>query len=783
MSLRVKENLRIFQSDNTLSCNRLQRDSERLTDRAALAGARLAFGGLLLSVAACDASTPVEGVRGYSIVPVESHARTAAAGSAPTAPLQVQVRLADSRPARGVRIRFTVAGGTRSGGSLADTVGVTDADGVAGVHVTAGAAGDTLVIEAAIAFAPERRARMLVVAVPGPVVASVSPASVKAGDTVVVTGTGLGAAAAVRFGDVTAPVLAGATDALVRAIVPACLAPGAISIGVEWPDARSNAIVGTYVGARRRLAVQPYEFVTVPVAQLATCVELDGGGSDYLLAANFASVPAGDLELEPWLLGLGGTAATAQRASLADLAGSASDGDARAAQYGGSVRARFDAGLRTIEQAIGLQARAERRRAAARASASAGAQPPAIGSIRRFTVVSSQDGSSFETVAARLRHTGDHILLYTDTLDPGYSAGQLEGLAALMDRQLWAEAVSAFGAEPDIDANDRIIVLFTPVVNRMSLASECIQRGYVTGFFYPPDQLERHAVSNRAEIFYGLVPDASGRHSCPHSEADAVRLMQGTFLHEMQHLISFNEHVLARGGPTEETWLNEGLSHVAEELGSRLFDRRYPAPLGRSTTQQLFPDSAAPFIAPLLLNAYLYLNSPLRHSVTGYRGPGSIEDRGATWLFLRWLVDQKDGQVLRRLIQTPHTGVANLEAASGERFGALFGDFALALFADSLPGIPRTAVPARLRFSGRSLRQLMARQAVIAGFSDPFPLVTYLAAPGGSLRSSMLPGTMLHAIIPGGESGAPITFSFGTPELQPFRPALGAQLGILRLPQ
>ena len=54
-------------------------------------------------------------------------------------------------------------------------------------------------------------------------------------------------------------------------------------------------------------------------------------------------------------------------------------------------------------------------------------------------------------------------------------------------------------------------------------------------------------------------------------------------------MISFFHHVVARGGEAEEHWLNEGLSHIAEELASRVFERRYPAPLGRSTPHAALP--------------------------------------------------------------------------------------------------------------------------------------------------------------------------------------------------
>lgn len=37
-------------------------------------------------------------------------------------------------------------------------------------------------------------------------------------------------------------------------------------------------------------------------------------------------------------------------------------------------------------------------------------------------------------------------------------------------------------------------------------------------------------------------------------------------VHEFQHLINFHQHILVRGGTSEATWLDEGLSHVAEDL-------------------------------------------------------------------------------------------------------------------------------------------------------------------------------------------------------------------------
>jgi hypothetical protein len=117
-------------------------------------------------------------------------------------------------------------------------------------------------------------------------------------------------------------------------------------------------------------------------------------------------------------------------------------------------------------------------------------------------------------------------------------------------------------------------------------------------------------------------------------------------------------------------WLNEGLGQIAEELGSKYYEAKYPPPSGRSTTTQLFPDSAGPFIQPQLLDTYVNLNSTRAHSVTSYNGGGSLEERGATWLFLRWLTSQKGEDIFGRLVQTSKTGIADIQAQAGESFGA-----------------------------------------------------------------------------------------------------------------
>ena len=758
-----------------------------------------------LAIGCRDASV-LEPETGYRIRIVSGDQQRAPAGAALASLLTVLVENRAGNPEPGVRVRFTVtrggaAGAAADGGSgavgshLADGIGVTDPHGRASARLVLGAALDTTWVEAALATVDGVAIRFSAVAIAAPTVTSVSPVALRAGDTLRVSGSGfVPGFTVVRIGSTLISAMAGASATEVRAVVPPCLTAGATSVAVAVGGAPSNAFIVAVVASRAAIQLRTFEAVTVPAAQLSDCITLGGeAGATYLVSAQFAAGQQ-PVSLFDWRLGAAGSVAGSVAGSAADAAVTEMAAVALRGDHSWAQR-QFESNLRQLERQVAAPARAEQAAYAARGASSSGGTGalasramsrsvavPDVGSTRQFSVVAAVDGSRFASVTARPRFAGDHILVYTDTSSATLTDSRLTALASLMDRDLYQLTVNAFGSESDVDGNGRVIVLLTPVVNALAKAADCVQRGYVTGFFYGVDVLERAEGSNRGEVFYGFVPDSTGRYSCAHQEADVVRTLQGTFAHELQHLISFNQHVLARGGDTEETWLNEGLSHMAEELASRLFEIRYPAPLGRSTTAQLFPDSAAPFIAPQLLNAYVYLNSTLQHSVTSYDGTGSVEERGATWLFLRWLGDQKGDAIFRQLVEAPVTGVANVERATGERFGALFGDFSLALVADSIPGISRSVLPSRQRFLSRNLRQLMAREAVVAGFTNPFPLPTYLLAVGGSLRSAMLPGTMMHAIVRSDGIGTPIRLAFTTPGLAPLAPAVAGQVSIMRLP-
>jgi len=261
-------------------------------------------------------------------------------------------------------------------------------------------------------------------------------------------------------------------------------------------------------------------------------------------------------------------------------------------------------------------------------------------------------------------------------------------------------------------------------------------------------------------------------------------LVPATFVHEFQHMISFAQHVLARGGPGESLWLNEGLSHVAEELAGKVYEARFPPPTGRTDATQLFPDSAQGYLTPNMRNAQRFLQTPGTTSVAATTGQGSLAERGGAWLFLRWLGDQKGEGIYGRLVQTGRTGIANVEDKANETFPNLFGDFTTALYTDSLPGVPRAQIPARLRFASRNFRQIFKRFADIdqTGKTPPFPFEPGGLASGQAASGTVAQGSMLYYRLTTQPNEPTIGLRFARGDLTPFAPDDQVQIGIFRLP-
>jgi len=736
-------------------------------------------------VAACGKDAPPTAVpRAVALAVTNGNDQSGPAGGVLAQPLQATATDAKQTAVPGAVVRFRVVRGAESGTTLGDTIVVATFDGTASVQLKLGTALDTSVVEAFLPDKPTAIARFRAVATPPPRLIAVVPASFAAGDTVRLRGQFFNAAPSGNnafIGAARARVVRADADTSLTVVVPPCVTAGVTAARVVVGTVTTNTVPATFAGPSGLLALKPLEGITVSGTELASCLRLPGAGASYLLVPQSAASSSGlrqvDFALSASTAALGEAAGAPSRAVLQDRDPPSLPLDVR-----------FDIGLRQREAALVDDARgANALRAAPEVLArQTTAAPPPLGSQRAFQVLSKFDGSAFRRVTGRVRYVGAHILIYVDVDQPpgALTDADVRTFGDLFDRTLYDLDVRAFGSESDIDGNGRVIFLLTPVVNALTPASDCSASGFITGFHYGLDLLPSQANSNRGEIFYALVPDVGGTRSCEHTLADVERLVPATFVHEFQHMISFGQHVIARGGSFESLWLNEGLSHIAEELAGKYFEAKFPPPSGRTDVNQLFPDSAQGYLTPNMRNAQRFLTTPGATSATAENGSGSLAERGGTWLFLRWLGDQKGEAIYGKLVQTGRTGAANVEDKAGETFAGLFGDFATAIYTDSIPGVSRASVPPRLRFTSRNFRQIFKRFADLDQATKPpvFPFTPTPFATGQSASGTFRQGSMVYYQLVTQPNESAIAVRFSRADLSAFAPDDQVQIGVFRLP-
>jgi hypothetical protein len=390
--------------------------------------------------------------------------------------------------------------------------------------------------------------------------------------------------------------------------------------------------------------------------------------------------------------------------------------------------------------------------------------PPVKGDQRSFDVCATSECDDFIQTTATARSVGERVAIFVDNAAPanGYTDTDLDRVRTLFDQRLYPIDTVAFGRESDIDGNGVVVVLLTQLVN--ALSPDCNASGRVIlGYFFGADLLPRgpdNPGSNEAEVFFGLVPDPNNG-ECTISVDEANSRLPATFIHEFQHMISFNQHVLVRDGRSEDTWLNEGLSHFAEELGARQIPD-VECPSSTSCAQEFLGQGD-------LLNAFEYLANPEEFFlIEPGNSTGKLEERGANWLMVRWLADHfavdttLGTELTRALVATNQTGSVNVAARTGVDFSTLVGEWQLANYLDDLPGF--VAQGSRLRYKTWNFR--------VAADSNqtPYPLVPDITdgisyERSGTLRGGS--GRHLRVIQPPGAGAVDLRLTSATGGLLP----------------
>jgi hypothetical protein len=318
---------------------------------------------------------------------------------------------------------------------------------------------------------------------------------------------------------------------------------------------------------------------------------------------------------------------------------------------------------------------------------------------------------------------GTKAAIYMDNTVPQADtllAADYQDLGSTFDMYHYPYNVENFGAESDIDGNERIVILMTDAVN--ALTPDCTN-GRVLGYFFGLD-LSSGANSNNGEVFYTFVPAPAQGTCSAISRSAAVNNVKPTLIHELQHMVSWNQRVIVRGGNSEQIWLNEALSHFAEELGGRQIDPAICMAAG-------FTSCRSQYISSNIINSYDFLENPeaefLVWPTEGTLSQGSLAGRGASWHFLRWVVDQfaidsiLGADLTRRLVQTTSAGSANIENVTGDTFPRLVAEWMLAAYLDD--DATFTGLSPRMRFKSWGLRTIWTDPRNSQIFPSGFPII------------------------------------------------------------
>lgn len=294
----------------------------------------------------------------------------------------------------------------------------------------------------------------------------------------------------------------------------------------------------------------------------------------------------------------------------------------------------------------------------------------AVGDTQSFHVLNALgNSSSCTTVTAEAKLITQNFILMVDRASP-LTQEQIDSYKAVDDA--FTREIALLGEPADVDHNGKVFLLLTKAVNEIGNLGN--GGGFVIGFNNGSDEYPGiNPCSNGAEILYLNVPDPTAKYSSQRiSDNFWMRNIQPSVgLHELQHLISFTQHVFVNRGSVEQTWLNEGLSHFVEDNAAQNFKK-----LGLENPSRVMR----------------YLDDPSQVNLFG--GPVTIAARGGAYLFIRYLYTRaetgtlsgvKNGnELLSGLAQSAQVGIDNIEGVTGEPIEELFNDFAMTLAIDGM---------------------------------------------------------------------------------------------------
>ena len=325
-------------------------------------------------------------------------------------------------------------------------------------------------------------------------------------------------------------------------------------------------------------------------------------------------------------------------------------------------------------------------------------------------------------------------IVIADTANPtgGYTDAEYAAVGATFDTLVAPLDEANFGTPVDVDHNGHVVLFFTKAVNEMTSRGST---SVVGGFFFARDLFpvaddpalgtgSGCPTSNVGEMFYLMVPDPNGIVSDPRSKAYVSLQTIATTGHEYQHLINAARRLYVNTQATsfETVWLNEGLSHIAEELLFYHVGQLQPKQNITINALRSTQTGIDAFNNYQLFNFGRYrtfLEATNTHSP--YAPNDDLETRGATWSLLRYLADRRgvaETDTWKKFDNSVKTGLANMTDVFGGTLMDQIRDWQVSVNADDYP-VTGATVNANYTQPSWNFRSVFS--AFVNGSGQPVP--------------------------------------------------------------
>jgi len=616
-------------------------------------------------------------------------------------PLTVRVQtISTGRVRETVEVHWRVVDG--AGASVDHKNTVTDSAGVTSVYLTLGVKLGEYRVRASVKGMTSPPAEFIARAIESPELVSIPSGSVRAGDTIQIEGRNFSpdpAENVVTFSRIRGLVLS-ASPTVLEVQVPPCLPSRSVLLQLQIGALTTQALPLQVQGGEEYLSLSVGEDMILDATDGLACFRLPSSPGTSFLVVPHSTGTLGGAEYPLVVTGLTRDGLVPSPPLPGPLR------DARVSPLGhptedeGPIPAahwEWESRHRARERSL-LGAGGGVRRDLSPPSLPQRASPE-VGDTRNFKVLNKED--TFDDISASIRYITDHSLIYVDAETPpnGFSDNDLIFLAEQFENAIYPTVTEVFGPESDLDSNGRVVILFTPGVNRLTSEDS---NGYVGGFFYGVDLLTDRTGSNKGEVFYAVVPDPTGINGPSLSRTLLLNSIPAILAHEFEHMVHFNQRLLVGGAPDQDAlWLSEALAQMAEDLVGMAFDE-----MGD-------PGRAEDYYLGNWGRARRFLEHPSQVSVLATLPPGTLAERGAGWLLLKHLYGREgEKEFLRTLTGSTRTGVENITFATDRTWKDIVSDWVGSLYLDGV------SIPVRsgLQVLGVNLRYVL-------GLTSPYPLI------------------------------------------------------------